>query len=101
MSPKLLYCINIIDIYTGDIHTYEVNGPVIHCVNKINEHYGCSFITKAGVCNVISRPSIVAERFKGLEVTRFQTPTKKYQNGDGGRHMSVDHSMRHRESVVE
>ena len=59
---------------------------VTNVVKAVNEHFGCDFITTAGLNNIISRPNIVANRFKGITITRFQLDTKKYKNGLGSRY---------------
>ena len=89
MSPKLHYQIVITDIFTQETKTYEVTGPVNRVVDVINSHYGCSFISHAGICNVITRPHVIAERFKGLSIKRFQCPTRTYPHAVGSKHQSL------------
>jgi hypothetical protein len=89
MSPKLVYKLTINNIFTNEPKFYEIPGPVKNCVKAINEHFGCLFISSAGVTNVITRPNIVSDRFKCLEIVRYQTSTKKFRNGEGSKHKSL------------
>ena len=86
MSPRLLYKLKIENPFTKEVSLYELNGPVTNVVEKVNLHFGCKFITTAGLNNIISRPNITAERFKGITITRFQLDTKKYKDGLGSRY---------------
>ena len=86
MSPRLLYKLKIENPFTKEVSLYELNGPVTNVLEKVNNHFGCNFITIAGLNNIISRPNITAERFKGITITRFQLDTKKYKDGLGSRY---------------
>ena len=86
MSPRLKYKLQIENSFTKQISLYELDGPVTNVVKAVNEHFGCNFITTAGLNNIISRPNITAERFKGITITRFQLDTKKYKDGLGSRY---------------
>ena len=86
MSPRLRYQIKIVNPFTKEESLYELDGPVTNVVEKVNLHFGCKFITTAGLNNIISRPNITAERFKGITITRFQLDTKKYKDGLGSRY---------------
>ena len=94
MSPRLKYILQIKNMNSKKMVIYELDGPVKNVVNKVNEHYGCQFISNAGINNIISRPNIIANRFKGITITRYQTPTKKYENGLGSRHKSITEKLR-------
>ena len=90
MSPRLRYIIQIKNEFTKKVNIYEMDGPIKNVVKAINEHYGCLFISTAGINNIISRPNIIANRFKGISITRYQKPTKKYENGVGSRHKPIN-----------
>ena len=86
MSPKLHYTVTITNLFTHEVKVYEINGSVYEVVKAINEHYGCYYTTHAGVCNIITRPQVVSKRYAGIEIARFQTPTRTYMEGEGGSH---------------
>ena len=84
MCQKLNYKILITDVYTNKVTEFDqVQGPVKNVVTTINHHFGCPFISSAGVTNVITRPHIVSARFKCLAIYRTQQVTSKYPIGVG------------------
>ena len=89
MSPKLIYRVAIKNVYTNSSKIYDISGPVSNVVHTINSHFGCEFISTAGVTNVITRPAVVSQRFKCLDITRYQTETKKFRGGMGSKHESI------------
>jgi hypothetical protein len=89
MSPKLQYLVTIENIYNNTQSCYHIQGPIKQVVDRINFHYGCAFISHAGVCNIITRPHVVAARFRHVQIERSQCRTKKYPLAEGGRHKPV------------